>query len=108
MFRTLPPPTKINGYEYDLEYDELIPELSWPHLHLVYKLFLRFLESSDFHPKIAKFYIDQQFMLQLLDLFNSEDARERDYLKSILHRIYGKCVTLRHFIRNEINNVFYR
>ena len=34
-------------------------------------------------------------MLKLLDLFDSEDPRERDYLKTILHRIYGKIMALR-------------
>lgn len=28
---------------------------------------------------------------RLMDLFDSEDPRERDYLKTILHRIYGTC-----------------
>jgi len=46
--------------------------------------------------------------LQLLDLFDSEDARERDYLKNILHRIYGNFMQLRPFIRRAINNALYR
>jgi hypothetical protein len=33
--------------------------------------------------------VDQHFVLKLLELFDSEDPRERDYLKTILHRIYG-------------------
>jgi serine/threonine-protein phosphatase 2A regulatory subunit B' len=37
-----------------------------------------------------------------------EDARERDYLKTILHRIYGNFMGLRPFIRKAINNVFYK
>ena len=44
----------------------------------------------------------------MLDLFDSEDPRERDYLKTILHRIYGKFMSHRPFIRRAINNVFYR
>lgn len=83
-------------------------ESSWPHLQLVYELILRFLESPDFQPNIAKRYIDHQFVLQLLDLFDSEDPRERDFLKTVLHRIYGKFLGLRAFIRKQINNVFYR
>ena len=47
-------------------------------------------------------------VLQLLDLFDSEDPRERDFLKTILHRIYGKFLGLRAFIRKHINNIFYR
>ena len=48
------------------------------------------------------------FVLQLLDLFDSEDPRERDFLKTILHRIYGKFLGLRAYIRKQINNTFYR
>lgn len=42
--------------------------------------------------QVAKRYIDQHFVLKLLELFDSEDPRERDYLKTILHRIYGESV----------------
>lgn len=45
---------------------------------------------------------------QLLELFDSEDPRERDFLKTILHRIYGKFLGLRAYIRRQINNIFYR
>jgi serine/threonine-protein phosphatase 2A regulatory subunit B' len=69
---------------------------------------LRFLESPDFQPNIAKRHIDSQFVLRVLDLFDSEDPRERDFLKTVLHRIYGKFLGLRAFIRKHINNVFYR
>ena len=31
----------------------------------------------------------KKFLMKLLELFDSEDPRERDYLKTILHRIYG-------------------
>ena len=46
--------------------------------------------------------------VRLLELFDSEDPRERDYLKTILHRIYGKFMVHRPFIRKAINNVFFR
>ncbi|XP_073827613.1 protein phosphatase regulatory B subunit well-rounded isoform X6 [Musca autumnalis] len=108
LFRTLPPSSNPNGAEFDPEEDEPTLESSWPHLQFVYELFLRFLESPDFQPNIARRYIDHQFVLQLLDLFDSEDPRERDFLKTVLHRIYGKFLGLRAFIRKQINNVFYR
>ncbi|KAL9873311.1 serine/threonine-protein phosphatase 2A 56 kDa regulatory subunit gamma isoform isoform X3 [Glossina fuscipes] len=108
LFRTLPPSSNPNGAEFDPEEDEPTLESSWPHLQFVYELFLRFLESPDFQPNIAKRYIDHHFVLQLLELFDSEDPRERDFLKTVLHRIYGKFLGLRAFIRKQINNVFYR
>lgn len=43
---------------------------------------------------------------QLLELFDSEDPRERDFLKTVLHRIYGKFLGLRAYIRKHINHIF--
>ena len=40
-------------------------------------------------------------------MFDSEDPRERDFLKTTLHRIYGKFLGLRAYIRKQINNIFY-
>uniref|UniRef100_A0A8D0HW37 Serine/threonine protein phosphatase 2A regulatory subunit n=1 Tax=Sphenodon punctatus TaxID=8508 RepID=A0A8D0HW37_SPHPU len=75
---------------------------------LVYEFFLRFLESPDFQPSVAKRYVDQKFVLMLLELFDSEDPREREYLKTILHRVYGKFLGLRAYIRKQCNNIFLR
>lgn len=44
----------------------------------------------------------------MLELFDSEDPRERDFLKTTLHRIYGKFLGLRAHIRKQISNIFYR
>ncbi|XP_034941327.1 serine/threonine-protein phosphatase 2A 56 kDa regulatory subunit gamma isoform-like isoform X2 [Chelonus insularis] len=108
LFRTLPPSSNPNGAEFDPEEDEPTLEAAWPHLQLVYEFFLRLLESQDFQPTVAKRFIDHKFVLQLLELFDSEDPRERDFLKTTLHRIYGKFLGLRAYIRKQINNVFYR
>nr|XP_039249553.1 serine/threonine-protein phosphatase 2A 56 kDa regulatory subunit gamma isoform-like [Styela clava]XP_039249555.1 serine/threonine-protein phosphatase 2A 56 kDa regulatory subunit gamma isoform-like [Styela clava] len=107
-FRSLPPLSNPSGAEFDPEEDEPNLEAAWPHIQLVYEFFLRFLESPDFHPPIAKKYIDQKFVLELLNLFDSEDPRERDFLKTTLHRIYGKFLGLRAYIRKNINNIFYK
>ncbi|KAK6635219.1 Serine/threonine-protein phosphatase 2A 56 kDa regulatory subunit gamma isoform [Polyplax serrata] len=108
LFRTLPPSSNPNGAEFDPEEDEPTLEAAWPHLQFVYEFFLRFVESPDFQPNYAKRYIDHKFVFQLLELFDSEDPRERDFLKTTLHRIYGKFLGLRSYIRKQINNIFYR
>uniref|UniRef100_H2YUT9 Serine/threonine protein phosphatase 2A regulatory subunit n=1 Tax=Ciona savignyi TaxID=51511 RepID=H2YUT9_CIOSA len=135
-FRSLPPSSNPSGAEFDPEEDEPTLEASWPHIQLIYEFFLRFLESPDFQPNIARKYIDQKFVLEvrnyfikcnlildcagltnlfklayqqdLLNLFDSEDPRERDFLKTTLHRIYGKFLGLRAHIRKHINNIFYK
>lgn len=106
LFRPIPPPVNPVGDIYDPDEDEPVNELAWPHMQLVYEVFLRFVESPDFNHQIAKQYIDQNFILKLLELFDSEDIRERDCLKTTLHRIYGKFLSLRSFIRRSINNIF--
>lgn len=107
LFRSIPPPVNPTGDAFDPEEDEPVLELAWPHLQIVYEFFLRFVESPDFNTNMAKRYIDQPFVLNLLELFDSEDPRERDFLKTTLHRIYGKFLNLRAFIRRSINNVFF-
>ncbi|GAB5585318.1 serine/threonine-protein phosphatase 2A 56 kDa regulatory subunit delta isoform [Umbelopsis nana] len=107
LFRTIPPQVNPIGDAFDPEEDEPVLELAWPHLQIVYEFFLRCIESPDFNTNYAKKYIDQKFILQLLELFDSEDPRERDFLKTTLHRIYGKFLNLRAFIRRSINNIFF-
>ncbi|KAK9151589.1 hypothetical protein Syun_009898 [Stephania yunnanensis] len=93
---------------FDPEEEEPTMEPTWPHLQIVYEFLLRFVASGETDAKLAKRYIDHSFVLRLLDLFDSEDQREREYLKTILHRIYGKFMVHRPFIRKAINNIFYR
>ncbi|KAF5401308.1 Serine/threonine protein phosphatase 2A regulatory subunit, partial [Paragonimus heterotremus] len=108
LFRTLPPPSNPSGAEFDPEEDEPTLEAAWPHLQLVYEFLLRFIESPSFQPNVAKRYFDTKFVLQLLELFDSEDPRERDMVKTILHRVYGKFLGLRAFIRKQFSNIFYK
>ncbi|GEQ66620.1 hypothetical protein JCM33374_g283 [Metschnikowia sp. JCM 33374] len=106
LFRPIPPPVNPVGELFDPDEDEPVSELAWPHMQSIYEFFLRFVESPDFHHQVAKQYIDHDFVLRILELFDSEDPRERDCLKTTLHRIYGKFLSLRSFIRKSINNVF--
>jgi serine/threonine-protein phosphatase 2A regulatory subunit B' len=76
--RALPPATD----DFDPEEDEPVLEPAWPHLQVAYEFFLRFIVSSEVNAKAAKKYVDQKFCLQLVELFDSEDPRERDYLST--------------------------
>ncbi|GAV85752.1 B56 domain-containing protein [Cephalotus follicularis] len=109
LFRTLTSPPRENKAleSFDLEEEEPSMDPAWPHLQVVYEFFLRFVSSTETDTKLAKRYIDHSFVLRLLDLFDSEDPREREYLKTVLHRIYGKFMVHRPFIRKAINNIFY-
>ncbi|KAG6480115.1 hypothetical protein ZIOFF_063593 [Zingiber officinale] len=110
LFRnlTIPPREHMVLEKIDAEEEEPVMDPAWPHLQVVYEFFLRFVASPETDAKLAKRYIDHSFVLKLLDLFDSEDPREREYLKTILHRIYGKFMVHRPYIRKAINNIFYR
>lgn len=105
LFRSIPPSSNPQGEVYDPDEDEPINEVAWPHMSLVYEFFLRFIECPDFNHTNAKPYVNQNFILRLLQLFDSEDVRERDSLKTTLHRIYGKFLSLRAFIRKNMANI---
>jgi serine/threonine-protein phosphatase 2A regulatory subunit B' len=110
LFRTLPPPcqrTADNGFDGGEGEIEPFLDPAWPHLQLVYEFLLRYVVSNETDTKVARKFVDQRFILKLLELFDCEDPRERDYLKAIVHRIYGKFMVYRHFIRRAINNIFY-
>jgi len=109
LFRGLPAPRSSGELDtFDPEEEEPNLEPSWPHLQIVYEFLLRYVVSNDTDAKVAKKHIDHHFVLCLLDLFDSEDPRERDYLKTILHRVYGKFMVHRPFVRKAIHHVFYR
>ncbi|XP_044490488.1 serine/threonine protein phosphatase 2A 57 kDa regulatory subunit B' theta isoform-like isoform X2 [Mangifera indica] len=110
LFRTLTPQPRENKVADGLDLEEEEPSMdpAWPHLQIVYEFLVRFVASPETEAKLAKRYIDQSFIAKLLDLFDSEDPREREYLKTILHRIYGKFMIHRPFIRKAINNIFFQ
>lgn len=108
LFRVFPPKFRSNCTGGETEDEEPMFDPAWSHLQLVYDLLLRFISNTSLDTKVAKKSIDHSFILRLLDLFDSEDPRERDCLKTILHRIYGKFMVHRPFIRKAVSNIIYR
>ncbi|KAB8100516.1 hypothetical protein EE612_031070, partial [Oryza sativa] len=108
LFRVFPPNYR-SGSSGGGEGEEEEPmfEPAWCHLQLVYELLLKFIGSSSLDAKVGKKYFDHSFIVKLLNLLDSEDPRERDCLKTILHRIYGKFMVHRPFIRKAVSNIFY-
>jgi len=103
LFRSLNRPMTPN---FNPDEDEPFQDPEYDHISLVYEIFVHFIESPGFHPNQMKRYVDQKFVVNLIDLFNSYDPRERETLKTVLHRIYGKFLGLRGFIRKTINHIF--
>ena len=63
--------------------------------------------SQQIDSTIRKHFITSSFVTHLVSLFDSIDSREREYLKTITHRIYGKLTNRRASIRKAINHTFY-
>lgn len=108
LFRDFPPKRSFNSPRGETEVEEPSFDPAWSHLQLVYEILVQFLSQTSLDPKVAKQYIDHSFILKLLDLFDTEDPRERECLKSILHRVYGKFMVHRPFIRMVVSNIIYR
>jgi serine/threonine-protein phosphatase 2A regulatory subunit B' len=86
----------------DPDEDEPNLEEAWPHVQLVYELLLKFIMTPHLSSDILTANISNSFIAQFVELFDSEDPRERDYLKTILHRIYGKYMRLRAYIKEQV------
>ena len=86
LFRPLPPSTFETQGQFNPEEDEPQSESTWPHLQVVYEFLLRLASSTETDAKLLDKFFSRRFVLNLLELFDSEDPRERDYLKTILHR----------------------
>ena len=106
IFRALPSDRGFGAEDEDDEQPFMEP--SWPHVSIVYELLLRIVQSNEIELTIKKKQIDSRFVLRLLELFDSQDMREREYLKTITHRIYGKLTNRRALIRRSISNIFFQ
>jgi serine/threonine-protein phosphatase 2A regulatory subunit B' len=96
IFRPLPNVKKSNiglsdtGLEQE---DEVDP--AWPHLQGIYEFFLQLVINESVDVKSLKVYVTPQFVQEFLELFDSEESVERDYLKNILHKLYAKVLNYR-------------
>lgn len=106
LFRSLPKPVVKTGGDAEEE-EQPFMDPQWSHLVLVYELLLRVISNDLINVQAKKRLIDAYFVRQLLLLFDSEDFRERDYLKNITHRIYSKLTQRRALIRRVICNIFF-
>lgn len=100
LFRTFANKNNKKASSVDPDEDEPHLEEAWPHLQLVYELLLKFILTPHLRHDIIVKHISPNFIHSFLELFDSEDPRERDYLKTILHRIYGKYMGLRQGIKH--------
>lgn len=108
IFRPLPILKRATSNEIGMEdMDDQLLDPSWPHLLPVYEFFLQLIVNDVAEVKSLKVFITHSFIQEFLELFDSEEPRERDYLKNILHRLYAKLVPRRKMIRKAITDCFH-
>nr|XP_043639591.1 serine/threonine protein phosphatase 2A 57 kDa regulatory subunit B' beta isoform-like [Erigeron canadensis] len=124
IFRPLPLPSITVCSIVSPEDDDAIatPSAAWPYLQIVYDILLRLITKKDVKTlcrehidgsktsnqgtPIDEQLISRNFILNLLTLFNSDDPRERDAVKNIVHRIYSKFTFYRSFMRKAMTEFF--
>lgn len=84
--------------------EETLFDLAWPHLELVYEMLLRVasLNSKDVEATLIAKVFTPQFFAKAFHLFESEDPREREALKTVLLRFHGKFSNMRSIIRRSV------
>ena len=110
IFRPLPmdkkSADKLGPSEAGVDLDDIVIDPAWPHLQGVYEFFFELIVCEVTDVKSIKIFVTPAFVQEFLQLFDSEEPRERDYLKNILHRLYAKLVPRRKMIRKAINDCF--
>lgn len=106
IFRPLPIVKKQGLAGEGMEDEEIIVDPSWPHLQPVYEFFLQLIINEAVDMKSLRSYITHKFIQEFLELFDSEEPKEREYLKNILHRLYAKLVPRRKMIRKGMRDLF--
>jgi Protein phosphatase 2A regulatory B subunit (B56 family) len=73
---------------------------------VVYDILLNYLGSPEKHKWTMVKFIDRSFVIQMVQLFQSGDSRERRYLKAVLHEVHSNIKIHRPLIYDEIKKVF--
>ena len=108
IFRPLPmekkSANKFEPFEVGIEFSDNVIDTAWPHLEPVYCLILEIAECNDIRLCTLMPYFSNAFFQNFILLFDSEEPRERRYLKNILHAIYARLVPKRRKIKKIISD----
>jgi serine/threonine-protein phosphatase 2A regulatory subunit B' len=97
---------KSESSESGKEEDEVYRDPGWTHYQGIYEIFLKIVINDSTDVKNLKMLVNVSFIHNLIELLNSEESREREYIKTILHRLYVKIIPRRKIIRKAMSEVF--
>lgn len=107
IFRSLPL-SKMNFPLFETDEGDDYQDACWPHLQLVYEVLRKFISCEVIKSSECRSWLNMGFITQLINLFSSEDCRERRYLKTILHCLYGNFIEVRGYVRTGMTHFFHR
>jgi serine/threonine-protein phosphatase 2A regulatory subunit B' len=85
---------------------EEVQDKSWPTLIIIYEIFLHLVKHPAISESMLKHSLTESYIQRLLDLFETNNIQERDYLKQIVHKLYAKVIKRRKVFRKMFNNHF--
>lgn len=104
VFRTLELRERLPVDMLDMDDEEPFMDPAWPHLQLVYEFLLRFVLCKVVEPKVVAKFLNPLFLARFLELFDSDDCRERDAIKVIMLKLYSRCTNMRTNIRRALQD----
>lgn len=78
--------------------DITFEDSAWPHLNLIYILFLKFLEAN-IDQRILQYQLSPKFISQLFAVLEFPDERERSQAKAVIAAIFNKVPPQRPLLR---------
>lgn len=107
IFRPLPAKkaAELDATDEGAQFDE-VQDKSWPTLIVIYEILLHIIKHPAISESTLKHFLTESYIQNLLDLFESNNANERDYLKQIVHKLYAKVIKRRKTFRKMFNNQF--
>ncbi|KAH0792659.1 serine/threonine-protein phosphatase 2A 56 kDa regulatory subunit epsilon isoform [Histomonas meleagridis] len=81
-----------------------IEDTAWPHLQLVYILFLKFLDCS-VDPRILQYQLSPKFISNIFAVLDFPDERERGQAKAVISSIFNKVPPQRQLLFNVTVNL---
>jgi len=100
VFRPLPNIPRALLFSDEVTFEDS----AWPHLSLIYILFLKFLESQ-IDPRILQYQLTPRYITQLFAALDFPDERERAQAKAVISTIFNKVPPQRPLLRLITTNL---
>jgi len=104
LYRTLTKRQRIPTDMLDVDEEEPPFDPAWPHLEPIYEMLQRVVSTKDIDPSLMGRVLSASFTERLVELFDAEDPRERECVKSICSRIQARIQPLRSPLRRAIQH----